>query len=139
MPQMSADCLGPLLFYVESPAMDLTRQLQDFYHGASGMVAFIDESFRLDGPSRYYILGIAMVNLDQLDATRSKLLDFYGGESLHAGAMYSRGELETLRKAATLVSQQNDGLDVVVATVIATVSSSTPIKSRYSLNLIERR
>lgn len=99
--------------------MNLSRQLQDFYHDASGMVAFIDESFRLDGPSRYYILGIAMVNLDQLDATRSKLLDFYGGESLHAGAMYSRGELETLRQAAALVSQQNDGLDVVVATTIA--------------------
>ncbi|MBK5237500.1 MAG: hypothetical protein JJE28_00110 [Actinomycetales bacterium] len=49
----------------------------------------------------------------------NQLLDFYGGEPLHAGAMYSRGELETLRQAAALVSQQNDGLDVVVATAIA--------------------
>lgn len=99
--------------------MNLSRQLQDFYDHASGVVAFIDESFRLDGQNRYYILGIVMVSVDQLDATRSNLLEFYGGESFHAAPMHARGELATLRQATTLVSQQNDGLDVIVATTIA--------------------
>jgi hypothetical protein len=99
--------------------MNLAHQLHDFYRGSSESVAFVDESFRLDGSSEFYILGIAIVRADQLAATRSQLLDVYGGESLHAGAMYSRGELASLRKAATLISRQNDGLDVIVATGIA--------------------
>jgi hypothetical protein len=116
---MSADCLGPLPFYVTFIIMSFTSHLDDFYRGATGSVAYVDESFRLDGARKFYIVGIALVSIDQIFATRSQLLSFYGGEPLHAGAMYSRGELETIRQSAGLVSEQNDGLEVMVATGIA--------------------
>lgn len=84
------------------------------YASTADPVVFIDESFQLDGPDRYYIVAAAMVDVDQLVATRQALFDFYGADAMHASEMYQRAELHSLDNATRLVSRQTDARDIVI-------------------------
>lgn len=92
----------------------MTPELVGRYASTELPVVFIDESFRLDGDDRYYIVAAAMVDADQLVATREALRGFYGTDAMHASEMYKRAELSTLDGAAHLVDRQTDARDVVV-------------------------
>ncbi|MBK5237495.1 MAG: hypothetical protein JJE28_00085 [Actinomycetales bacterium] len=78
------------------------------------MVAFVDESFNLEHGRSYYILAAAIVEATDLNETRRALVDFYGGQSLHASPMFANGEVHSLRKSIDLIAIQHDGLDIVV-------------------------
>lgn len=92
----------------------MTPELVGRYASTELPVVFIDESFRLDGDDRYYIVAAAMVDADQLVATREALRAFYGTDAMHASEMYKRAELSTLDGAAHLVDRQTDARDIVV-------------------------
>jgi hypothetical protein len=94
--------------------MRTPRELEALYRGSTGMVAFIDESFNLERGLSYYILAIAVIEVEDLTETRGTLEGFYGGQSLHASPMFANGEFHSLRQAVTLVAAQHDGLDIVV-------------------------
>ena len=94
--------------------MRTPKELQAFYKGASGAVAFVDESFDLDQKNSFYILAIAVVDVEDLTETRHALEQFYGSQSLHASPMFANGEFHSLRQAVNLVAAQHDGLDIVV-------------------------
>jgi hypothetical protein len=92
----------------------VTPELVGRYASTELPVVFIDESFRLDGYDRYYIVAAAMVDADQLVATREALRAFYGTDAMHASEMYKRAEMSTLDAAAHLVDRQTDARDIVV-------------------------
>lgn len=92
----------------------MTPELVSRYRATDRPVVFIDESFRLDGVDRYYIIAAAMVDADQLVATREALRVFYGTGAMHASEMYKRAELGSLDRAAHLVDRQTDARDIVV-------------------------
>lgn len=92
----------------------MTPELVGRYASTELPVVFIDESFRLDGDDRYYIVAAAMVDADQLVATREALRAFYGTDAMHASEMYKRAEMSTLDGAANLVDRQTDARDIVV-------------------------
>jgi hypothetical protein len=94
--------------------MRTAKDLQAFYRGASGPVAFIDESFDLDQSHSFYILAAATVDSVDLVETRQTLISFYGGSALHASPMFASGEVHSLRRGIDLVAVQHDGLDIVV-------------------------
>lgn len=77
-------------------------------------MAFVDESFDLDQKHSFYILAIAVIEVEDLIETRHALEQFYGGQSLHASPMFANGEFHSLRQAVNLVAAQHDGLDIVV-------------------------
>ncbi len=77
-------------------------------------VAYLDESYAIEGPRSFYIVSSAVVECDDLTSTRNVLTAFYGGEAMHAAPMYSRNEFQTLREAIKLVSTSFDYADVVV-------------------------
>ncbi|MFC8041546.1 hypothetical protein ACFUOZ_19515 [Paenarthrobacter sp. NPDC057355] len=81
-------------------------------------MAFIDESFDLTHTKTFYIVGLAVVNPDQLQPTRQTLLDFYGGDALHAAPMFKNREDTSLRLATELVATNHDGLEIVVCAPI---------------------
>lgn len=93
-------------------------QLEQHYAGNQNPVAFIDESFELSHANTFYIVGLAVVNSEELHDTRQTLLDFYGGDALHASEMFHRNEVESLRQATELVAKNHDGLDIVVCAPI---------------------
>jgi len=78
------------------------------------MIAFIDESFNLERGRSYYILAIAVVEVEDLKETRHALEQFYGGQSVHASPMFANGEFHSLLQAVNLVAALHDGLDIVV-------------------------
>lgn len=92
----------------------MTTDLLARYASTDRPVVFIDESFRLDGDDRYYIVAAAMVDADLLVATREALRAFYGADAMHASEMYKRAEWGSLDGAAHLVNRQTDARDLVV-------------------------
>lgn len=88
--------------------------LRELYLRNERPVAFLDESYRLDGDGRYYILSCALVWPDALGDTRQALRDYYGGDAMHASEMFGRAEVESLRKGIRLAAGQHDGMDLVV-------------------------
>lgn len=95
------------------------RELFDAYKGNDKPVVYIDESFELKGENKFYILSSACVEPDRLSSTRSSLTDFNFQDALHASDMMRRNQLESLRLATKLVSENHDGADVVVCARIA--------------------
>lgn len=94
--------------------MRVETNLKLVYRHAIGRVAFIDESFDVEGGQTFYILAAAIVDTSDLSSTRRSLLAFYGNEPFHASPMFSRGEIRSLRDAVTLIAIEHDGLDIVV-------------------------
>ncbi len=93
--------------------------LQRLYRENTGPVAFLDESYRADGATTYYIVATALVAPDYLSETRELLRNYYGGETMHAAPMYHRRELSSLRGGIDLAARHHDGADIVVHTPIA--------------------
>ncbi len=79
-------------------------ELAGRYASTDNPIVFIDESFQFDGPNPYYIVAAAMVDADQLVATRMALSEFYGTDAMHASEMYQRAELRSLDDAAHIAS-----------------------------------
>jgi hypothetical protein len=105
---------GAALFFGQHSERTVATSLPRLYAGREGCVAYVDESYELDGGKTFYIVGVAMVECDQLEYTRGELLRFYGGNVMHAAPMWGNRETESLRQATTLASRQNDGFDIVV-------------------------
>lgn len=97
----------------------LNEQLKALYAANRQPIAYVDETFHLEGTKRFYALALATVYPDQVAATRLTLTRFYGGSALHAAPMYQRAEYETLRQATELVATNHDGLDLVVCAQLA--------------------
>lgn len=116
MPQMSTDCLGPLLFNPSEAGISST--LAQHYARNQNPVAFFDETFETDAKSTFYVVAVATVYDDMLVPTRTALSDFYGGDPLHAAPMWKNLEYESLRKATHLVAAQHDFMDLVVCAPI---------------------
>lgn len=89
-------------------------ELAGRYASTDNPIVFIDESFQFDGPNPYYIVAAAMVDANQLVATRMALSEFYGTDAMHASEMYQRAELRSLDDAAHIVSRQTDARDIVI-------------------------
>lgn len=98
--------------------------LASHYASTNSPVVFIDESFQLDGPDKYYIVAAAMVDVDQLVAAREALREFYGVDAMHASEMYRRAELSSLDGATHLVSRQTDARDIVIYSPIGASDSN---------------
>jgi hypothetical protein len=113
MPQMSADCLGPLSLTTQWRVL-VPSELTGIYSRGNLPVAFLDESFQVELLPGYYIVGAAIVDHELLATTREAMLDFYGGEGLHASSMYSRAEFVSLGQAIEFAASHHDGMDVVV-------------------------
>ncbi|MHA3724414.1 hypothetical protein ACXR2T_11095 [Leucobacter sp. HY1910] len=93
-------------------------QLHRLYAENRAPIAFLDESYELREGKTFYIIASAIVYPDDLDRSRTALLEFYGGDTMHASPMYRRNELTSLRSALSLAASQHDGMDVVVQTAV---------------------
>lgn len=114
----------------------VASKLEQHYAGKENPVAFIDESFELSHAKTFYIVGLAVVNPEQLHATRKTLLDFYGGDAIHAAPMYKNREDSSLRQATELVSKNHDGLDIVVCAPIDATDTTGEGARRRCLEFI---
>lgn len=92
----------------------LHEHLRRLYAASKGAVAYLDESFELEGDSTFYILGCAVVKPGWRSDTRAALSDFYSGEAIHAAPMFNANQTLSLRGAISLAADQHDGADVVV-------------------------
>ncbi|MGP9490596.1 hypothetical protein ACT3R5_18865 [Glutamicibacter sp. AOP5-A2-7] len=135
---MSTDCLGLLYLTGENGAVisRVLSKLDQHYAGNQNPVAFVDESFELSHEKTFYIVGLAVVNVDQLSSTRSTLTDFYDGDALHAAPMFKNREDTSLRMATKLVAENQDGLDVVVCAPIDVTDTTGEGARRRCLEFI---
>lgn len=96
----------------------MDTQLRRLYAENRAPVAFLDESYELREGKTFYIVASAVVYPDDLASSRAALLEFYGGDTMHAAPMYRRNELASIRGALALAARQHDGMDVVVQTAV---------------------
>lgn len=96
----------------------MDTQLRRLYAENRAPVAFLDESYELREGKTFYIVASAIVYPDDLASSRAALLEFYGGDAMHAAPMYRRNELASIRGALALAARQHDGMDVVVQTTV---------------------
>ncbi|PRI11076.1 hypothetical protein B4915_09445 [Leucobacter massiliensis] len=94
-------------------------ELQRLYRATSAPVAFLDESYEVEGDRTFYVLATAVVSRDRLVETREALTAHYDGEPMHAAPMFHSREVVTLRGGIALAARENDGLDLVVSAPIA--------------------
>ena len=94
----------------------MDTQLRRLYAENRAPVAFLDECYELREGKTFYIVASAIVYPDDLASSRAALLEFYGGDTMHAAPMYRRNELASIRDA--LAARQHDGMDVVVQTAV---------------------
>lgn len=96
----------------------MDAHLRRLYAENRAPVAFLDESYELREGKTFYIVASALVYPDDLSSSRVALLEFYGGDTMHAAPMYRRNEFASLHGALALAARQHDGMDVVVQTAI---------------------
>ncbi|TFD44810.1 hypothetical protein E3T55_19805 [Cryobacterium frigoriphilum] len=132
MRRYAPDVYGlPGAAYFKSPIGEVIRDiLAQHYKANSRPVAFLDESFETGAFDTFYVVAVAVVNVDDLTESREALREFYGGDALHAAPMFARREVATLRQATTLVASQSDGLDIVVCAPIADGDSRDVARAR---------
>jgi len=136
MPQVSNRLPGAAYFNraTEIAITNRPGDLAALYRGNSAPVGFIDESFELVGRKTFYMVSLALVFHERLDAVREEVLECYSGQALHAGPMHFAGETGTLRKATELVGVQNDGMHIVAC---VPVLADDPLADRARAKCIE--
>lgn len=110
--------------------MNVRDELVRLYAGNSNPVAFLDESFETEHGTTFYVVGVAVVDAEELYGTRAALKEFYGGDALHAAPMWARMEYETLRQATRLVARENDAMDIVICSPIGVDESRDAVRAR---------
>ena len=95
-------------------------KLRDLYALDDGTVAYVDETFSLDGPgSRFYAVTASLIAREHCDETRDSLLAAYDGEPMHASQMWSDGQKVSLELAIKTVASQPVKSCIVVQTAVA--------------------
>ena len=87
--------------------------LQRLYRENTGPVAFLDESYRADGATTYYIVATALVAPDYLSETRELLRNYYGGETMHVANRPFGERQSTYPIAGFWISDSGAGVGVI--------------------------
>lgn len=106
---------------LEDYVLHQDEHLIRLYRANKRATAYLDESFNLDEDTgqRFYILGCATVKCGWRTETREEIQKKFPDESIHAAPMWRDKRYSDLKKAANLVADEQDGLDIVICSPLA--------------------